>query len=108
MSEQRPWLWTCWQWQSAPPADAAPGWVRILVEQSEGEDEPEDTVFYTLGIGAPGGIHVDLGRLSRPRKLERGFASKPPNYTDRPVFSWWLKESGRTKWPPSLLGSCTE
>jgi len=84
MSEQRPWLWTCWQWQSAPPTDAAPGWVLTLVEQSEGEDEPEDTVFYTLAIGAPGGVDVDLGRVSRHPKLERGFASEPPNY------QWWM------------------
>src|SRR5882724_580215 len=84
MSEQRPWLWTWWQWQSGSQADAAPGWSLNLVEQSEGEDEPEDTVFHTLAIGAPGGVSVDLGRVSRHPKLERGFASRPPNYT------WWM------------------
>jgi hypothetical protein len=84
MSEQRPWLWTWWQWQSSSQADAKPGWRLDLIEQSEGEDEPEEAVFYTLEIGAPGGVSVDLGRIARHPKLERGFASEPPSY------EWWM------------------
>jgi hypothetical protein len=93
--------WTWWRWQNPALTD---GWRIYLFEETDTLPGAENTLFYHLAIGAPGGVELDLGRVPRPIQIDYGYADHPPTYSwtvDTAYGAWELFY--REDWPCGRL-----